>query len=259
MKHKPIWLIDIGNSSISVAKKFHQKIGRIKEFSDNSIPNLIDFIARGGFKYQVKCIICSVVPKNEKIIVKHLRHFKTFEYLRLGQDVPIPIRSKYKSAKKLGTDRKVNVFGALRILRPPVVIFDFGTATTVDFVSTEGVFEGGMILPGIKASLDLLHEKTALLPAVRIRPVRTFLGRDTKSGMLAGVLHGYGAMVDGLVQQFKARFGQNLKTIATGGLVDIVLRYCHRFDYVDRLLTLRSMSWVYEDWLRAKGKKRNRG
>ena len=249
MRSKSFWLIDIGNSSISVVRKIGARFDCLKEFYENEIPKITPYLSKSGGKNQIFSLLCSVVPESEKKILKYFKHYKNFKYLRLGQDIPIRIKCNYFNINKLGNDRKVNTYGALKVLRPPVLIFDFGTATTVDYISRSGAFEGGLILPGIKSSLDLLHEKTALLPAVRIRPVKTFLGRDTRTGMLAGVLYGYGAMVDGLIAQFKRRYGKNLKTIATGGLVDIISKYCGGFDRVDRFLTLRAMSWIYEDHL----------
>lgn len=164
--------------------------------------------------------------------------------------MPIRIASKYASFKQLGNDRKVNVYGALKRWDPPFLILDFGTATTIDYVSAGRVFEGGLIVPGIKSCLDLLHEKTALLPPVRIKTVPYFLGRSTRAGMLSGVLNGYGAMVDGLIREFKSRYGANLKTVGTGGLVDIVEKYSGAFDCADPLLTLRGIRDVYQDWRR---------
>ncbi len=252
MNTNSLWLLDIGNSSITVARRKSGRIAIEHEFFDDSIPKIVSFLNKSGGNIEKLAILCSVVPKVEKNILSALRHYKSFYTLRLGKDIPILIKSNYLNNNRLGTDRKVNVYGALKISKPPFLVLDFGTATTIEFVSKQGVFEGGMILPGIKSCLDLLHEKTALLPVVRIKPVRYFLGRDTKSGMLSGVLYGYGAMIKGLVGEFKQRYGKGLKTIGTGGLVDIVSRYCGGFDYKDRLLTLRSMSWIYEDWLKNK-------
>lgn len=250
----PLWLIEIGNSTISVASNRALSRGRFREFADDEIPEIRQFIIKNRVRIGEMGIICSVVPKNEYKIRTSLRSFKNFKLLSMGVDIPVEIRSRYRNYKRLGMDRKVNAYGALRVMRPPLIVLDFGTATTIDFISKMGVFEGGMILPGIKASLDLLHEKTALLPQVRIRPVKRFLGNDTQSSMLCGVLRGYGAMVDGLVSQFRKKYGSHLKTLATGGLVDIVCKYSNGFNHVDRCLTLRSMAWIYEDWIRSRGR-----
>jgi type III pantothenate kinase len=227
-----------------------RKLATFQEFSDYDIPKIAEKIIKSGSNINKFAIICSVVPKNEHKIIKQLSSYKSIKCLRLGKEIPLVIKSKYISYRQLGNDRKVNILGALKRISPPFVVFDFGTATTVDYVSSRQWFEGGMILPGIKSCLDLLHEKTALLPAVRIKPVRRFLGRDTRSGMLTGVLHGYGTMIRGLIQEFRRRYGRNLKTIGTGGLVDIVSRYCGGFDWTDRLLTLKAMGEAYEDWLK---------
>ena len=242
------WYIDIGNSSISVGREMDGKLSFFYEFKEDSIPKLCKIISYCGIKYENKVVMCSVVPKIEKLVCDRLRHYKILNYLVLGKHLPIRIASKYASFKQLGNDRKANVYGALGRWKPPFLIIDFGTATTIDYVSANRVFEGGLIIPGIKSCLDLLHEKTALLPPVRIKPVPYFLGRSTKAGMLSGVLNGYGAMVDGLVREFKSRYGTNLKTIGTGGLVDIVGKYCGGFDHADPMLTLQGIRDVYQDW-----------
>ena len=246
------WYIDIGNSSISVAHEKGAKLTRYLEFNENEIPKICSFINKSGSKNKNIAIICSVVPEITKKISKHLVHYKSLKLLELGKNLPLRIKAKYHSYQQLGNDRKVNVFAALKRWEPPLLILDFGTATTVDYVSRQGVFEGGLILPGVKSCLDLLHEKTALLPPVRIKPVRYFLGRDTQAGMLSGVLHGYGAMIRGLIHEFRSRYGRNLTTVGTGGLVDIVKKYCGGFDHTDRLLTLRGIRDVYEDWCLSK-------
>lgn len=242
------WYIDIGNSSISIARKNGQKLSCLREFSDSNIPKLVYFLNKSGRKNNNNVILCSVVPKIEKNISSHLRHFKIFKLHRLGKNIAVKIKTKYQSYQQLGNDRKVNVYAALKRWKPPFLILDFGTATTVDYVSRQGVFEGGLILPGVKSCMDLLHEKTALLPPVRIKPVRYFLGKNTRAGMLSGVLHGYGAMIRGLIAEFRARYGRHLQTIGTGGLVDIVSRYSGGFNHTDRMLTLRGIKDVYEDW-----------
>jgi type III pantothenate kinase len=247
--HSSIWAIDIGNSRVSVGRMVDGKLVLSKTFENKGIPKISRFIGRSGKKHPKICVICSVVPESEQKIVSGLKHLQSIQIYRIGRQIEVPVRIKYRSPKKLGNDRKVNVFGALEHAKPPFVIFDFGTATTVDFVSQDGVFEGGWILPGIEMGLQALHEGTALLPRIRkMGPVRTFLGQDTLTGMLGGALQGCGAMVDGLTDRLRRRYGRNVKTIATGGAVDIIRGYCSGFDIVDRELTLRSIGWIYEYW-----------
>lgn len=248
IKSNSIYLIDIGNASTSIARMDSHGIHDVTEYLDDDLPKSIPFLDRSGGRYMEKGIICSVVPEIEHKMVGLFRKYKGFTCHVLGKDVPIGIRSRYKHYGQLGNDRKVNVWGAVRRMKPPLVIFDFGTATTVDYVSRKGVFEGGLILPGLKTALDVLYEKTALLPKVRIRHVRRFLGRDTEACMLSGVLYGYGAMVRGLIREFRRRFGKGIKTVGTGGLVDIVEKYSGPFDLADRFLTLRAMGHLYREW-----------
>ncbi len=224
----------------------------MKVFRSNDIPLLASFIMKSGSKSSNKVIISSVSPKTSNFLINRLNSFKNCSCLEIGKDIRFRIESKYFKYNKLGLDRKINAFGALKILKPPFLIFDFGTATTIDYISPKGVFEGGLICPGIDTSLECMSRSTALLPRPGLKRIRCLAGRSTAEGMLAGVLQGYGAMVDGLTDRFRREFGvPHIKTVATGGLVDIISGYCRKFYHQDRLLTLRSMAWIYEEWLNA--------
>ncbi len=142
------WYIDIGNSSISVARGTGHELRFFREFNDNNIPKLVSLIASYGRQFNNTVVICSVVPKIEKMVCSQLKRYKTLKFKCLGKDVPIKIASKYLSFQQLGNDRKVNVYAALKRWEPPFLILDFGTATTIDYVSSKRVFEGGLIVPG---------------------------------------------------------------------------------------------------------------
>jgi type III pantothenate kinase len=142
----------------------------------------------------------------------------------------------------------VNIYGAVKIYGLPLLILDYGTALTCDYVSDKGIFLGGLIIPGPEISLQALCERAALLPLIKF-PTGTvpFLGRDTQAGMKAGILRGYGAMTDGLVERFQARYGRKFRVIATGGLAKAIAPYASRVDVLDPLLTLKSLVKVYKD------------
>lgn len=231
-----------------IGRKSDHGFKEIGSFTHNEIPKIARIIEKSGDIKPNVVIICSVCPKIDYLLSKKLEVNKSIKLIKLGRHASMTIKSKYMNISKLGSDRKVNLYGAVRLMKPPLLIFDFGTATTVDYISAKGAFEGGMIIPGINMSLQALHEKTALLPAVRLRKVSKFIGRDTRTGMLTGVLQGYGAMVNGLIDAFRVKYRlKKIRTIGTGGLVDIISRYCNEFDLKDRLFTLRSIVRIYED------------
>ena len=160
-------------------------------------------------------------------------------------------RINHKYINRLGSDRLINIYGALRLYKPPFLILDFGTALTCDYVSKKGIFMGGLIVPGPEIAFEALSERAALLPKLPFpHSCRPFLGTDTKGGMKAGILQGYGAMVDGLILRFKASYGSRLRVIATGGLAKIMRPYTSSIDRVDPLLTLKSLHLAYRNQIK---------
>jgi type III pantothenate kinase len=152
---------------------------------------------------------------------------------------------------ELGADRLVNAVAARRLYGGPCVVIDFGTATTFCFLNADGDYEGGLIYPGLRVSIDALVEKTAKLPRVEIRKPARVVGKNTVDSMQAGVVYGYTGMVDSLVAKIKAE--QNApaaRTIATGGLAALIARDSTQIDAVDKTLTLKGLKIIYDEFLR---------
>ena len=197
-------------------------------------------------------VLCSVVPHISRIIrsrflARNGRHrFKIYE---VGKNLNPPLRNKYNNPKKLGADRLVNLYGALRIHKPPILMIDFGTAVTFDYLSRQRIFEGGMIVPGPEIGFQSLVERAALLPAKARLPHKTlsFLGTSTYACMESGILEGYGAMTHGLIERFKARFGRDLHVITTGGFAQHLRRYIHTPHYMDPKHPIKSLLLLYKD------------
>jgi type III pantothenate kinase len=161
--------------------------------------------------------------------------------LIVGKDIIVPVKNMYRIKTQVGQDRLVNAFAALTIYGRPCVIIDFGTAITFDIVSRRGEYLGGLILPGIDMSLASLHEKTALLPDVRLKASRHIIGKDTVNSMRGGILFGFGAMCDGLSLRYRKILGRDTIIIATGGNAGLMKRYAVRIDIVDDDLTLKGL------------------
>lgn len=117
------WYIDIGNSSISIVSGNGQKFSRIYEFKDYEIPKLVKFIVKSGYYFKNIVIFCSVVPKLTKLISNRIKHYKSFELMELGREIPLSVKSQYNSYRRLGNDRKVNVYEALKLWKAPFLIF----------------------------------------------------------------------------------------------------------------------------------------
>lgn len=216
--------IDIGNTTINLGAFKNSKLVWQKKIA-TSHPALLKSLLKN--KPIKSVIISSVVPyttKAVKTIIKNTLHIKP---IVLGQDLIVPIKNLYKNPKQVGQDRLVNAYAGYKKFGGGIIIVDFGTAVTFDVVSKKGEYLGGIIVPGIETSLRTLSEKAALLPRIKIKNVGTLIGRDTKTSMLSGILHGYGALCDGLVDRIKKETGNNYKVILTGGHAKLISQFCH--------------------------------
>ena len=188
-----------------------------------------------------KVVIVSVVPATLKKLKRSLkRKHKNAKILVVGENIKVPLKCRYNK-RQVGQDRLVTAFAAKRLYGLPILIIDFGTAVTFDFVSHKGVYEGGLILPGIKMSLDSLSERTAMLPKTYLKKTRSFIGRDTVSSIRNGMIYGYASACDGLVSRFRKKMGKNLKVVATGGDARLIAGYTRSLKKIDPNLSLKGL------------------
>ena len=239
--------IDIGNTSISYGVFRKDRFNALHYSPTDNIPRLNRCISKIEHSYPIDCaLISSVVPK----ITQKLRKLIKGKLYIAGQTLKVPIRHRYLSINRLGSDRLVNAYGGMKRYGAPLLIFDFGTAVTCDYVSRTGIFEGGLIIPGPEVSWKGLSEKAAQLPKIPFpKPSRRLplLGRDTWTGREAGILHGYAAMADGLIEKFQAHFKIRPRVVATGGLAKTIYPYSSRIDILDPLLTLRALVEIFRN------------
>lgn len=250
----PLLCFDVGNTSTSYGF-FHGKMPMKSGYiPTNEIPkNIVKMMPNLDGLPKMDAVVSSVVPEITRKIGLWVRgNQKMRRAIRrlyiIGQDLRVPIKHKYRHQNRIGNDRLVTAYGGIRLYGTPLLIFDFGTAITCDYISRDGVFEGGLIIPGPEISLEALCEKAALLPKIGFpKEYKGLLGRDTVGGMKAGVLQGYGALTDGLVERFRGRYGSSLRVVATGGLAKTIARHTTRVDIVDPLLTLKSIACLFID------------
>ena len=200
--------------------------------------------------------LCSVVPRATPLIhgvVARLLNRPCFELTHrtlegIGIDYPNP--------ETVGPDRLANSVAARHRFGAPVVVVDFGTAVTFDVVNRAGNYVGGIIAPGLAAMTDYLHEKTALLPRIRIREIQSAIGKSTEQAMLVGAVHGYRGLVRELVLELKRALGtRRLPVVATGGYGRLIAAKLPEITAVDPLLTLEGLRLA---WLAYVGSNRNR-
>lgn len=240
-------VFDIGNTAATAGLFKSGLLKRSETLLHGDIPNYIKNCSKSGGKKPLNCLISSVVPKLT-LKIKALNSRLKIKTWVIGENVEVPFKHKYKEIQNLGADRIINVYGALKRFKPPLLVVDFGTAITFDYVSEKGVFEGGMIVPGPELSFQALIKKAARLPKKARLPERTssFLGTTTYDCMKSGILEGYGAMADGLVHRFKERFGPKLKVVATGGFASHLKPYTHSFDVLDPKLSIYALQTLFQ-------------
>lgn len=249
-----ILLFDIGNTAATYAIYESGRVLSFGSVKNDRIPKYAYKIANSGTKSQLNVVVCSVVPKLTSKLCMSINRLNNIKIWVAGKNLPVKVRHKYLNGNKLGIDRLVNAYGAIRIYKPPIVIFDFGTAITVDYISTKGIFEGGMIIPGPKISFNALLEKTALIPKNLPFPRQSkgLIGRSTYDGLSAGILEGWGALADGLVHRFKQESGHNPRVIATGGYAETLKPYMHKIDIVDPRHSMKSLLILFKDFVTGK-------
>lgn len=193
-------------------------------------------------------IIASVVPGLtavwEELSLQYIKH----KALVVDADtVPMPI--VYDNPLEVGTDRIVNAYAAWRLYRKennPLIIVDFGTATTFDVVSVQGEYLGGAIAPGIGISSEALFQKTAKLPRVALKKPARCLGKNTVESMQAGLVYGYVGLVKEIIRQLTAEISGDPIIIGTGGLVPFIQGAEKLFEIVDPHITLIGLRFIFE-------------
>jgi type III pantothenate kinase len=194
---------------------------------------------------QVKSIIISsVVPPILRILKKTSYRYFNVKPLVVGPGVKTGMNIKTDNPKEVGADRIVNAVAAGELYSGPLIIVDFGTATTFCAVSSKGEYLGGAIAPGIGISAEALFNQSAKLPRIELIEPGKAIGKNTIDGMKAGIVYGFVGQVEYLVKKLKVELSQNAKVIATGGLVSLIAAETDSIDYVEPFLTLKGLKYI---------------
>jgi type III pantothenate kinase len=191
-------------------------------------------------------VIASVVPEVNFNLTTLCRKYCNTTPLFVGdKSVTIGTQALVERPEEVGADRLVNTVAAHDRYGGPLIVVDFGTATTLDVVNQDGNYIGGVIAPGINLSVAALHMAAAKLPSINIRRTQQVIGKDTVSCMQSGVFWGYIGLTEGLVARIKAEFGAPMQVIATGGLAPLFEGATDMIDTVDPDLTLWGLRLIY--------------
>lgn len=192
-------------------------------------------------------IISSVVPSLNYTISHMCTGYLGVEPLVVGAGLKTEHNLRVDNAREVGADRIVNDVAAIRKYGAPLIVIDFGTATTFNVINEQREFIGGAIAPGIRGSMDSLVSGTAKLPRVEIETPRTAIGKNTVTNMQAGIVYGFAGLVEFIVKKIRREMKRpDMRVVATGGFSSIIAKETASIDYVDRLLTLEGLKYLYD-------------
>lgn len=251
-----ILVFDVGNTNIVFGIYRDKKLMDFWRISTNSqqtsdeygmlINQLFNF--RGYRLSDIDAIVISSVVPTIMYSLEHMtRKYFDKDPLIVGPGIKTGINIKYDNPKEVGADRIVNAVAAYEIYGGPVIVIDFGTATTYCAISEKGDYLGGAISPGIRISLDALFQRTAKLPRIELIKPHNIICKNTVNSMQSGVIYGYIGQVDYIVRRMKKELNNdNTKVIATGGLSKLISTESETIDEVNGLLTLEGLRIIYE-------------
>jgi type III pantothenate kinase len=192
-------------------------------------------------------IIASVVPPLTDVVADAIRNGFAREPLVVGgPGLKTGISVLYEAPRDVGADRIVNAVAAYERVRGGVIVVDFGTATTFDCISPKAEYLGGVIVPGVQVSLDALLAHAAKLTRIEIAEPPRVVGRTTAHSVQSGVVYGYAALVDGLVERLEAELAFPCEIIATGGLASLIVKHTRKVRNIDEHLTLEGLRILYD-------------
>lgn len=190
-------------------------------------------------------ILSSVVPELRIVMKNAMERLTGKSFLAVGTGIKTGLDIRTDNPAQLGADLVVDAVAALAKYKPPLVIFDMGTATTLSVVDRRGSYLGGMIIPGLRLSVDALSARAAQLPYIHLGAPERLIGTNTVDCMQAGTVYSNAAMLDGLIDRVEEELGEPVTAVATGGLMGTVAPYCKRKIFYDENLMLEGLSLLY--------------
>lgn len=250
-----ILVMDTGNTNIVLGVyeegqlKHHWRMETYRHKTEDEYAMQVkSFFAHVGLTFDDVngIIISSVVPPVMFPLEQMCRKYFNRKPLIVGPGIKTGLNIRYENPKEVGADRIVNAVAAIHEYNSPLIIVDFGTATTYCYVTGKGEYMGGAIAPGIGISMEALFDRASKLPRIELARPESIIGKNTVAAMQAGIIYGYVGQVEGIVARMKAQSEEEPTVIATGGLADLIASETTVIDVVDNFLTLKGLNLIYE-------------
>lgn len=249
-----ILAVDIGNTNIVLGCIEQKKIYFVERVSTNISKTELEYVVE--FKtllelYKIKieeitgCIIASVVPPLNNIVKSAMEKLLHISPLLVGPGVKTGLNILMDNPGQVGSDLIVNAVAALKYYGAPIIIIDMGTATTISVVDEKKNYVGGMIMPGVKVSLESLVNRTSQLPRISVEAPKKIIGKNTIDCMKSGIVMGQAACMDGMIERIWEDMGMQAPVVATGGLAGCIVPYCKEKIIYDNELTLKGLDIIY--------------
>lgn len=251
-----ILVVDAGNTNITIGVFDGQKLmgtyrmmTKIARTSDEYGIFIRDLLEKNGLDPEeiVDVIISSVVPNIMHSFTSGIKKYFKVNPIIVGAGIKTGINIAIANPKSMGADRIVDAVAAYELYGGPVIVIDFGTATTHDVVTADGALIAGVTSPGIRISANALWKDTAMLPEIEIKKPETILAKNTVNSMQAGLFFGYVGQTEYIIRKLKEELGsEEYKVVATGGLGKIISDETDAIDIYDSDLTLKGLRIIYD-------------
>ena len=249
--------IDVGNSTTSVGLfapdrelKFLATLDTgVRRTADQFSIDLMNVFAL--YHYDLRdvsgAIFSSVVPPINFMMEKALTRLLGKPPMMVGAGIKTGLNIRMEVHNQLGTDLVANAVAAVEKYPAPIIMIEMGTATTISYISRQKTYEGGMMFPGVRLSLDALSEHSALLQNVALQhPTRNLIGKNTEDCMRNGIVYGTAGMLDGISDRMKEIIpGENPTIVATGGNAPVIVRYCRNQIIYDKYLLMEGLQLIF--------------
>ncbi|OIK08755.1 type III pantothenate kinase [Bacillus sp. MUM 13] len=250
-----IFVLDVGNTNTVLGVyddetlKHHWRIETNRHKTEDEYGMIIKSLLEHeelSFEEFDGIIISSVVPPIMFALERMCKKYFRIKPIIVGPGMKTGLDIKYENPREVGADRIVNAVAGIQEYGSPLIIVDFGTATTYCYINEEKQYMGGAIAPGIGISTEALYSKAAKLPRIEIARPDDIIGKNTVSAMQAGILFGYVGQVEGIVARIKEQSPVSPTVIATGGLAGLIASESDVIDIVDPFLTLKGLQLIYK-------------